>query len=140
MHSREAIAAPTRPSPSRTSRPGNARCPGPEANRQRETPFAGSCRYSATVVKGTRRSSFEAIAAIVSDTPRLVPIASAISYRAPSSWLASPMPSSSAAGVRRAAPPEASTVPASPLSTAPARALTSRASSSPSCSDGSRWT
>ena len=54
----------------------------PEANRQRSDSLSSSKRKSAAQENGTRLLSLAAMSAIVSDTPRLVPMACAISYSA----------------------------------------------------------
>ena len=93
------------------------------------------------VVKGTSRSSFDVSADIVSDTPRLVLTASAISYSAPSSWLAPPMPSSTAdGGVGRDPPPESGAPLLPEAGTAASPAFASLACSSASRREGSRFT
>ena len=51
----------------------------PVANRQRSVSVSSSYRNSAAQENGTRLLSFAEISAIVSATPRLVPIACAIS-------------------------------------------------------------
>ena len=54
----------------------------PVAKRQRSVSVSSSKRNSAAHENGTRLLSFAEMSAIVSDTPRLVPIAWAISYSA----------------------------------------------------------
>ena len=54
----------------------------PVAKRQRWVPISSIRRNSAQQEKGTRLLSLEAMSVIVSATPRLLPIACAISYSA----------------------------------------------------------
>ena len=54
----------------------------PVAKRQRSDSVSSLYRKSAQQENGTRLASFEEMSAIVSATPRLVPIACAISYSA----------------------------------------------------------
>jgi hypothetical protein len=54
----------------------------PVAKRQRSVSISSLCRNSAQQENGTRLLSLDEISAIVSATPRLVPMACAISYNA----------------------------------------------------------
>ena len=70
---------PARPWPARTVMVPIASASTPVAKRQRSVSASSSNRNSAHAENGTRFDSFDEISAIVSATPRLVPIVCAIS-------------------------------------------------------------
>ena len=73
---------PVSPSPEWTETCWMISASTPVANRQRRLSVSSSYRNSAAHENGTRLLSFAVMSAIVSATPRLVPMACAISYSA----------------------------------------------------------